>query len=421
MDSSRHERLLALDRAHVWHPFTQMAVWPSDEPLIIERAEGNELIDDLGRRYLDGVSSLWCNVHGHRKREIDDAVRAQLDRVAHSHAARPRLGALHRAGRGAGAHRARRADPRLLLGLGQHRGRGRAEDGLPVLAAARPAGEDALRRARRGLPRRHRGLGLGRRHGALPRHLPRPALRRRAAAEPEPVPLDRRRRPARRRAARGGAPAEREGLDARGAGPRAAGAGRGGDVDAPARVPARRWPSCAGSTTCCSSATRWPPASAAPGRCSPWSRRASARTSSASPRASPAATCRSPRPSPPTRVYEAFLGEFAAARTFFHGHTYTGNPLACAAALASLAAVRDGAVLERVRRTAEVLRPKLAAIAELPHVGDVRQRGLMVGIELVARPAHAGSPTTTPSASGTASASRFASAASCSGRSGRWW
>ncbi|MGZ6163175.1 MAG: aminotransferase class III-fold pyridoxal phosphate-dependent enzyme, partial [Myxococcaceae bacterium] len=84
MDSSRHERLLALDRAHVWHPFTQMAVWPSEDPLIIERAEGNTLIDDLGRRYLDGVSSLWCNVHGHGKREIDDAVRAQLDRVAHS-------------------------------------------------------------------------------------------------------------------------------------------------------------------------------------------------------------------------------------------------------------------------------------------------------------------------------------------------
>ena len=84
MDSSRHEQLLALDRAHVWHPFTQMAVWPSDDPLIIERAEGNELVDDLGHRYLDGVSSLWCNVHGHRKREIDEAIRAQLDRVAHS-------------------------------------------------------------------------------------------------------------------------------------------------------------------------------------------------------------------------------------------------------------------------------------------------------------------------------------------------
>src|SRR5262249_21405528 len=80
--SSRHERLLQADRAHVWHPFTQMAVWPSDAPLIIERAEGNTLIDDLGHRYLDGVSSLWCNVHGHRKQAADRGAREQLARVA---------------------------------------------------------------------------------------------------------------------------------------------------------------------------------------------------------------------------------------------------------------------------------------------------------------------------------------------------
>jgi adenosylmethionine---8-amino-7-oxononanoate aminotransferase len=72
------------DRRYVWHPFTQMRDWTAAEPLIIARAEGNELIDTDGRRYLDGVSSLWVNVHGHRKKEIDDAVRAQLDRVAHS-------------------------------------------------------------------------------------------------------------------------------------------------------------------------------------------------------------------------------------------------------------------------------------------------------------------------------------------------
>jgi adenosylmethionine---8-amino-7-oxononanoate aminotransferase len=72
------------DRRYVWHPFTQMRDWNAAEPLIIARAEANELIDVDGRRYLDGVSSLWVNVHGHRRREIDDAVRAQLDRVAHS-------------------------------------------------------------------------------------------------------------------------------------------------------------------------------------------------------------------------------------------------------------------------------------------------------------------------------------------------
>ena len=73
-----------LDRRHVWHPFTQMRDWLDDEPLVIERAEGNHLIDADGRFYLDGVSSLWVNVHGHRRREIDDAIRAQLERVAHT-------------------------------------------------------------------------------------------------------------------------------------------------------------------------------------------------------------------------------------------------------------------------------------------------------------------------------------------------
>src|SRR5438093_12389181 len=61
-----------------------MQDWLSDEPLIIEAADGFELIDTEGRRYLDGVSSLWVSVHGHRVPEIDDAIRAQLERVAHS-------------------------------------------------------------------------------------------------------------------------------------------------------------------------------------------------------------------------------------------------------------------------------------------------------------------------------------------------
>ncbi|MGH9266595.1 MAG: adenosylmethionine--8-amino-7-oxononanoate transaminase, partial [Acidimicrobiales bacterium] len=63
--SRRRQRLVALDKAHVWHPFTQMRSWLASEPLVIERADGCELIDVEGRRYLDGVSSLWVNVHGH--------------------------------------------------------------------------------------------------------------------------------------------------------------------------------------------------------------------------------------------------------------------------------------------------------------------------------------------------------------------
>lgn len=73
-----------LDKKYLWHPFTQMADWEKEEILVIERARGSYLIDTKGRRYLDGVSSLWCNVHGHRVPEIDRAVRNQLKKVAHS-------------------------------------------------------------------------------------------------------------------------------------------------------------------------------------------------------------------------------------------------------------------------------------------------------------------------------------------------
>lgn len=72
------------DAAVVWHGFTQMAAYPDNRPVIVERAEGRELIDVDGRRYLDAISSLWVNTLGHRVPELDDAVRAQLDRVAHS-------------------------------------------------------------------------------------------------------------------------------------------------------------------------------------------------------------------------------------------------------------------------------------------------------------------------------------------------
>ncbi|MFK7789177.1 MAG: adenosylmethionine--8-amino-7-oxononanoate transaminase [Phycisphaeraceae bacterium] len=74
----------ALDHAHIWHPFTPMRQWRETDPMVIDRAEGFDLIDDQGNRYLDGVSSLWCNVHGHRVPAIDLAIRDQLDKVAHS-------------------------------------------------------------------------------------------------------------------------------------------------------------------------------------------------------------------------------------------------------------------------------------------------------------------------------------------------
>src|SRR5437868_4044691 len=76
--------LAADDRRFLWHPFTQQQGWAEEDAPIIERAERCELIDVEGRHYIDGVSSLWCNVHGHRHPAIDIAVRDQMDRVSHS-------------------------------------------------------------------------------------------------------------------------------------------------------------------------------------------------------------------------------------------------------------------------------------------------------------------------------------------------
>jgi len=76
--------LVRRDLAVLWHPFTQHAMWEADDPLVIERGEGTHLYDTDGRRYLDGVSSLWVIVHGHRVPELDVAVRDQLDKLAHS-------------------------------------------------------------------------------------------------------------------------------------------------------------------------------------------------------------------------------------------------------------------------------------------------------------------------------------------------
>ena len=79
-----HDELIEIEKSHIWHPFTQMRDWEADEPLFIERGEGVKLFDIDGRAYYDANSSMWLNVHGHGRPEIDRAVIRQLSRVAHS-------------------------------------------------------------------------------------------------------------------------------------------------------------------------------------------------------------------------------------------------------------------------------------------------------------------------------------------------
>jgi len=82
--TSAHERWVDRDAAVVWHGFTQMSVYGENQPVIVESADGHELIDVDGKRYLDAISSLWVTTLGHRVPELDQAVREQLDRVAHT-------------------------------------------------------------------------------------------------------------------------------------------------------------------------------------------------------------------------------------------------------------------------------------------------------------------------------------------------
>jgi adenosylmethionine-8-amino-7-oxononanoate aminotransferase len=81
---SLRKHIEELDKTCLWHPFTQMKEWVGNEPVIITEGRGSFLKDIKGRWYIDGVSSLWVSVHGHRKREIDDAIKEQIDKVSHS-------------------------------------------------------------------------------------------------------------------------------------------------------------------------------------------------------------------------------------------------------------------------------------------------------------------------------------------------
>ena len=82
-EAAAHE-WIGRDAAVVWHGFTQMGTYATNSPLVIDRAEGRELIDVDGRRYLDAISSLWVNTLGHRVPELDAALVAQVNKVAHS-------------------------------------------------------------------------------------------------------------------------------------------------------------------------------------------------------------------------------------------------------------------------------------------------------------------------------------------------
>jgi adenosylmethionine---8-amino-7-oxononanoate aminotransferase len=359
--------LASADRSYLWHPFTQQRGWCEEEPLIVESAEGTDLIDSDGRRYIDGVSSLWCNVHGHRHPRIDAAVRDQLDRVAHS----TMLGLSH----GPAIELARRLVEIAPPGLSR----------VFYSDSGSTAAEIALKMAfqywqQRGEPARRRFVALrDAYHGDtigsvsvggidLFHSLYRPLLFDTLKASPGHLGDMERlfaehpgeiaaviMEPLLQGAA--GILVHPEGYlrgvralcDRHGAllilDEVATGFGRTG------RMFACEHEGVAPDLLCL----------------------AKGLTGGYLPLAATITT---------ERVYDGFLGAPEEGRTFFHGHTFTGNPLACAAALANLDAFEHERTLVRLQPKIRLFGELLRELATLPEVAEVRGWGFIAGIDL---------------------------------------
>lgn len=363
------DRVANLDHAHLWHPFTQQQGWCEEAPLVIERGDGTDLIDTDGRRYIDGVSSLWCNVHGHRHAGIDRAVRDQLDRVAHS----TMLGLSHPAAAELAARLVEIAPPGLTRVFYSDSGSTATEIALKMAFQYwQQRGGDAKRRTSYvclrdayhgdtvgavsvgGIDLFHSAYGpllfdahhvtpgdaaeleavLAANAGEIAAVIVEPLVQGAAGMRLQPPGYLRR---------------VRELCDRHDVllicDEVATGFGRTGTMFAceQERV--------APDLMCL----------------------AKGLTGGYMPLAATLAT---------ERIYEGFLGAPEEFRTFFHGHTYTGNPLACAAAVATLDAFETEGTLLRLQPKIRLLGELLDEVARMPEVAEVRARGFMAGVDL---------------------------------------
>jgi adenosylmethionine-8-amino-7-oxononanoate aminotransferase len=368
--------------SHLWHPFTQMSGFQSESAPVIERGDGVWLWDTEGRRYIDGISSLWCNVHGHRHPAIDGAVREQLDRIAHT----TMLGLSHEPA----AELARRlvaiapkpsaAEPRPPLNRAFF-----SDSGSTAVEVALKMAFQYWQQAVDAQPSRTKFVSLiDAYHGDtvgsvsvggidLFHTLYRPLL------------FDSHKVPAGDVEALERTLAECDGeIAAVVVEPLVQGAA--GMLLAPSGYLHAVRELCdrhdvflvcdevatgfgrTGSMFACEHEDVVPDLLCL----------AKGLTGGYMPLAATLAT---------ERIYEGFLGRHDEFRTFFHGHTYTGNPLGCAAALATLDVFERERTIERLQPKLRLLRQLLADLVEpLPHVAEVRRCGFMCGIELKADP-----------------------------------
>jgi adenosylmethionine-8-amino-7-oxononanoate aminotransferase len=377
------------DVDHLWHPFSQMAEYAAADRLVVEEADGHYLVDDRGRRLFDATSALWCNLFGHRVPEIDAAVAAQLGRVAHS----TLLGATHPAA----AELARRLVEIAPSGLSHVFF---SDDGATAIEAALKIafqyrlltqGKAAAERAvYLSFDNAYHGdtLGAAAVGGVELFHETFRPILMPALKTPSPYCY---RCPAGK--TRDDCPIDR-GEEVEAALARAEGRvcavvlepgvqAAAGMLVLPEGFLTRVAEACrrhgallildevatgfgrTGSLFACQREGVTPDLLCV----------AKGLTGGYLPLAATLAT---------DRVYEAFLGRYEEYRHFFHGHTYTGNPLGCAAALATLRLLADGSILAGVERKGAILGEALAPVAAHRHVGEIRRAGLMCGVELVA-------------------------------------
>jgi len=385
MDHENYQELKRLDHTFLWHPFTQMKEWMAEDPCIIAEGDGHYLIDIHGRKYLDGVSSLWCNVHGHRKKELDDAIRAQLDLIAHS----TFLGLTHAPGIQL-AHKLIGIAPRGLQRVFySDSGATAVEIALKMAVQYWQLKGENKRTEIATLAESYHGdtvgsmsMGYSETFHRYHKSLLFPVLR----LTPPHVFRYYRRMSEEEAAAK--AIAEADGTLARHKDTLAALVmeplmqGAAGMWSQPVNYVSAMAELCrrhgillvldevatgfgrTGRMFACEHAGVTPDILCL----------AKGITGGYLPLAATLTT---------EEIFSAFLGEYKEFKTFFHGHTYTGNPLGCAAALASLDLFERDRIIEQMQAKIAYLSERLTEMAALAHVSDVRQCGFMTGIELV--------------------------------------
>jgi adenosylmethionine---8-amino-7-oxononanoate aminotransferase len=381
----RHRRLVAADHRHLWHPFTQMQDWLAEEPLIVDAADGVYLEDTLGNRYLDGVSSLWCNVHGHRVPELDQAVRDQLDRVAHS----TLLGLASTASIECAEELVRHLPPGLTRVFYSDAGATAVEIALKMAFQHHQLRGDEARTEFVALRGGYHGDTIGSVSvGGIDlfhrifkpllfdvHHAPQPYCYR--------CPLGKERASCSMECAD-----DVERIFASRPGKIAALVlepvmqGADGMIAQPPGYVRRMREICdrhGALLVCDEVATGWGRTGTTfaieqEGVRPDILTMAKGLSGGYLPLAATVTT---------EAVFESFLGSYESKRTFFHGHTFAGNPLACAAAIASMRLFREKRIIPGLAPRIAALTKALEPATRMAHVGEVRQRGLMVGIELV--------------------------------------